>query len=76
MTHNWLRCLVPREWSADEALLAAKLLRKALDAVWGVHGEAMADALGEDRYRDRMEDYFEPEDLGDLGPGDFDDIPY
>jgi len=76
MTHKWMRCLVPREWSADEALLAVNLLRQAMDAVWGVHGEAMADALAEERYRDRMDDYFESDPLGNVNLDDHGDIPF
>lgn len=76
MTHNWMRCLVPREWSPDEALLAVSLLRQALDAVWVVHGEAMADALAEDRYRDRIDHYVKPDDLADVHLDDVDDLPF
>jgi hypothetical protein len=42
----WLRFLVPRDWSGEQALMAASLLREAQDAVWDVHGEAMAESLG------------------------------
>lgn len=38
--------LVPRDWSGEQALVAARLLRQALDAVWDVHGEEMAAAIG------------------------------
>lgn len=73
MRHNWMRCLVPREWSPDEALLAVSLLRQALDAVWAVHGEEMADALAEDRYRDKLGDYVNTQDLAEV---DLDDLPF
>lgn len=76
MTHNWMRCLVPREWSPDEALLAVNLLRQARDAVWAVHDEGMADALAEDRYRDRMDDYFESDDIGDVNLDELGDLPF
>lgn len=74
-----MRCLVPREWSPDEALLAVNLLRQALDAVWGVHGEEMADALAEDRYRDHIGDYVGPDpmdDLANVNLDDFGDLPF
>jgi hypothetical protein len=41
-----MRFLVPRCWTGEQALVAAALLREALDAVWDVHGEDMAVALG------------------------------
>ena len=47
MTHNWLRFLVPYEWTGDQALAAAGLFQQAIDAIWVVHGEEMAVALGE-----------------------------
>ena len=68
MTHNWLRLLVPREWSAHQALLAVNLLKQASEAIWAVHGEDMTDALGGDTdYRHRVADYVE---------FDEDEIPY
>lgn len=76
MTPNWMRCLVPREWSPDQALLAVNLLRQAMDAVWGVHGDDMATALAEDRYRDRMDDYLGLDDLADVDLDDMDDLPF
>ena len=42
-----LRMLVPRDWTGPQALLAARLLRHATDAIWDVHGEEMAAALGD-----------------------------
>ena len=72
MRHNWMRALVPREWSPDEALLAVNLLRQAMDAVWAVHGEEMAAELADDRYRDRLGDYVELEEE-DTDP---DDLPF
>ena len=47
MTHNWLRFLVPPDWTAGQALAAVSLLQQAIDAVWAVHGEEMAASLGE-----------------------------
>ena len=47
MSRPWLRRLVPRSWDGDQALLAAAVLKEALDAVWAVHGEEMALALAE-----------------------------
>lgn len=68
MTHHWLRFLVPREWTANQALLAVNLLKQASDAIWAVHGEDLGDALGNDPdYRDRLADYVEIDD---------DDIPF
>lgn len=60
-----LRFLVPRDWTGDQALAAARLLRLALDAVWAVHGEAMAVALAdrpESQWLDFMEGREEPSD--------------
>lgn len=75
MTHNWLRRLVPRSWTADEALLAVDLLRQATDAVWEVHGEAMAELLGaEAEYQDRLDRYVEFDDERDVNLDD--DIPF
>lgn len=45
MSRGWMRFLVPRGWSGEQALLAASLLRQALDALWSVHGEEMAANL-------------------------------
>ena len=42
-----MRFLVPRGWSGEQALVAAQLLRQALDALWSVHGEEMAANLAE-----------------------------
>lgn len=40
--------LVPRGWSAVQALRAVQLLHQAIAAIWFVHGEAMGKAaLGE-----------------------------
>lgn len=47
MTHSWLRFLVPRNWTAGQALAAVTLCQQAIDAVWAVHGEDMAATLGE-----------------------------
>ena len=47
MKRPWLRFLVPRDWNGEQALMAASLLREAQDALWDVHGEAMAESLAE-----------------------------
>lgn len=75
MTHNWLRRLVPRGWTAHDALLAVELLKQAVDAIWEVHGEDMAEVLGtEAGYRDRLDRYV---DLDDEQDEDLDDdIPF
>ena len=67
---GWMCFLVPRDWTGEQALLAARVLRLALDAVWEVHGEEMAAVLGdapESRWRDVMDD---------LNEVDRDDIPF
>jgi hypothetical protein len=63
-----MRGLVPREWTGEQALFAVALLRAALDALWHVHGEAMAfelgdqppetwdDVLGDARFRAEIDD--------------------
>lgn len=65
---GWLTFLVPRDWTGEQALLAARLLRMALDAVWEVHGEEMAAVLG-DHPESRWQDVV-PADP------DVDDIPF
>ena len=51
---------MPREWTADQALVVVALLRQASAAVWEVHGETMAAVLSKDaRYRDRLSDFVE-----------------
>ena len=68
---GWMGFLVPRDWTGEQALLAARVLRLALDAVWEVHGEEMAAVLvdaPERRWRDVM-----PDDLDEM---DGDDIPF
>lgn len=75
MTHNWLRRLVPRSWTAHEALLAVELLRQAVAAIWEVHGEDMAEALGSEiEYRDHLDRYVEIDDEPDLDIDD--DVPF
>jgi hypothetical protein len=75
MTHNWLRRLVPRSWTADEALLAVDLLRQAVAAIWEVHGEEMAEALGSElEYRDHLDRYVDLDDERDLDIDD--DVPF
>ena len=71
MMRDLLRMLVPRDWTGAQALLAARLLRQAADAVWEVHGEEMAAALGEVPVR-RWHEFLgdDPADIDD------DDIPF
>ena len=66
-----LRTLVPRSWTGHEALLAASLLRQALDAVWEVHGPDMVEALA-DCPVERWTEFY-ADDLQDV---DEDDVPY
>lgn len=73
MTHNWLRRLVPCSWTAHDALLAVELLQQAVDAIWEVHGEAMAEVLGREP-ADRLGRYVDFDDERDLDPDD--DIPF
>lgn len=40
-----LALLVPRPWSVPQARHAERRLQELIDAVWQVHGEAMAAAL-------------------------------
>lgn len=40
-----IAALVPRSWTGDQALRAVHLLQLAIDAVWWVHGDAMAAVL-------------------------------
>ena len=58
---------IPGRWGPPGVY--ARLLRASLDAVWAVHGEAMAEALG-DRPRHRWNEVLPDEDL------DTDDIPF
>jgi hypothetical protein len=70
MMQDLLRALVPRDWTGEQALFAARLLRAALDAVWAVHGEIMAESLGDcpvDRWN---------QVLPDDDPLVVDDIPF
>lgn len=71
MTSHLLRMLVPREWTGAQALLAARLLQQAAGAIWEVHGEEMAAALGDLPVRRWGE--FVRDDLDDI---DDDDIPF
>jgi hypothetical protein len=60
---DFLRFLVPREWSADQALLAVEFLVQARRAIWAVHGESMAAALADDHDRfDRLEDFVDDDE--------------
>jgi len=73
MTHTWIRFLVPREWTAEHALMAVGILQQTIDAIWAVHGEEMAVALHalgpeSDTWCEVLRD--EPTDIHD------DDIPY
>ncbi|MFH1468994.1 MAG: hypothetical protein ABIO70_31700 [Pseudomonadota bacterium] len=69
-----LRYLVPREWSAEQALLAVELLGQARSAIWAVHGESMAAALSDDQDRfDRLEDFIGDDD--EVGMSD-EEIPF
>jgi hypothetical protein len=73
---NPLAHIVPRLWTAEEALAAVTLLRSAIDAVWQVHGEAMVDTIAEDPDRWPLEDLV---DLDDEPVEDLDldeDLPY
>lgn len=71
MTHNWIRYLVPTEWTGRQALAVVELLKQATDAIWLVHGERMADALGDDRdLLDHLDRFVQPEESPD------DDIPF
>jgi hypothetical protein len=36
---------VPRSWSGAQALAAAGTLQRLIEAIWQVHGEAMAAVL-------------------------------
>ena len=65
-----LRTLVLRSWTPHEALLAASILRQALDAVWEVHGQDLVEALA-DCPPERWTDFY-AEDLDEV---DGDDLP-
>jgi hypothetical protein len=68
-----LRALVPRAWTGEEALLAARVLRAALDAVWEVHGHQMAEILTDrplDGWSQHFADDLEQDDI------DQDDSPF
>lgn len=83
MIQNWMRYLVPTEWSADQALLAVRLLKQAQHAIWQVHGASMFDAIAREKaYAEHLADAV---DLGpapvehDEDPGEDpseDDIPF
>ena len=62
MIHNWMRYLVPREWSADQALLPVRLLKQAQDAIWLVHGASMVDVVAlEKAYAEHLADVLDLE---------------
>ncbi len=64
-----MRHLVPAGWDGHQALLAAALLRNALDAIWYVHGEAMAERVA-DVPRHRWGEFMSDDH------SDEDDIPF
>ena len=79
MIQNWMRYLVPREWSVDQALLAVNLLKQAQDAIWHVHGAVMFDVIVLERaYAEHVADYIDLEALETTRPDDpcDDDIPF
>lgn len=41
--------LIPRDWTGEQALRAVNLLQQATDAIWWLHGDAMAAVLFEKR---------------------------
>lgn len=75
MSRSILRFLVPRDWTGDQALAAIALLRAASQAIWQVHGEDMADALG-GRARSDAGWGGVHEDHDDLAGLTEDDIPF
>lgn len=64
---NFLRYLVPTEWSAEQALLAADFLGQVREAIWTVHVEVMTEAiLADPARRHWWSDFVELEDpMGD-----------
>ena len=59
---RWLhRFLVPRDWTGDQALAAAGLLKGAVDAVWAVHGDEMVVSLAAWR-RERWQEVLSDDD--------------
>ena len=76
MKHNWLRFLVPRDWTAEQALVAVEFLGQVRAAVWDVHGEDMACAIDSDpAHRARLDRYIDLED-GDEHEEEDEDIPF
>ena len=65
--------LVPRLWSADEALAAVHLLRQFIDAIWEVHGAEMAAEVAEAPERWRLDELLD--DVPDDDVPD-DDLPF
>jgi len=47
MKKRMFQSLVPRAWTGDQALRAVTLLRAIIDAIWAIHGEDMAVAIGD-----------------------------
>jgi hypothetical protein len=47
--------LVPRAWTAEQALDAVELLQQLIAAIWSVHGAAMGKAMVEVRAVDEPE---------------------
>ena len=60
-----MRRLVPAGWDGHQALAAAALLKDAIDAVWAVHGEAMAERIA-DVPRHRWSEFMADEDDDDI----------
>ena len=69
MNRAWMQAIVPREWTGEQALFVAGALNAALDAIWQVHGEEMAYALGDRPGSEWDEILRQTEDLDD-------DIPF
>lgn len=64
--------LIPRLWSAEEALAAIVLLRQIIDAIWEVHGENMAHEALSAPDRWAIDDLLAPEPC----PFDDTDLPF
>lgn len=57
--------LVPAGWTGEQALRAVNVLNQAVDAIWMVHGDAMAHVLFEP-----------PEPVDPLDHDGDDDLPF
>ncbi len=73
MTSGWFRFLVPREWSGEQALAVVRVLQRAIDAIWSVHGEDIAAELGA---RGRRHAAWEQVLRQEQDDGDEEDIPF